>query len=211
MNRLIIMGAGGFGREVYCWLKQSADWNVKWQFAGFLDDKLSSLEGFGIVPGVLGKIKEFVPQPDDQLVCAIGDPRARLAICRRLAGMGANFPVIRHPFTVIGESCRIGAGSILCPGAIITTNVVLGAFVIANLYAIVGHDACIGDGVTLGPHSGVTGFARIEEGASLGSHASVLPSACVGSYARVGAGSIVLRVVKPGATVMGVPAKQIIP
>jgi len=43
----------------------------------------------------------------------------------------------------------------------------------------------------------------------MGSHASVLPGAVVGDYARVGAGSVVLRKVRPYTTVMGVPAQEI--
>jgi serine acetyltransferase len=37
----------------------------------------------------------------------------------------------------------------------------------------------------------------------------VLPNACVGAFATVGAGTVVLRRVRPEATVFGVPAKEL--
>ena len=211
MARCFILGAGGFGREVLGWLKQSPDWEKRWDFAGFLDDNNSALGPLWNSPGIFGKIRGFEPQPGDELVCAIGDPRTRLRICRELLQRGARFPVVRHPAAVIGERCQIGAGSILCPGAVLTVDIILGDFVIVNLGATVGHDARVGDGVTLSPHADVTGYAEIAEGAFLGSHASVLPRAKVGAFATVGAGSVVLRSVSSGATVVGVPAKQILP
>jgi len=83
--------------------------------------------------------------------------------------------------------------------------------VIVNLNSTIGHDATIGSYSTLSCHVDVTGWAKVGESVFLGSHASVLPRAKIGAMARVGAGSVVLRAVRPGTTVFGVPAKQIIP
>jgi serine O-acetyltransferase len=43
----------------------------------------------------------------------------------------------------------------------------------------------------------------------LGSGAKVLGNIRIGDYNRVGAGSVVLKPVPPGATVVGVPARPI--
>jgi sugar O-acyltransferase (sialic acid O-acetyltransferase NeuD family) len=211
MNRLYIVGAGGFGREVFSWAKQCPEWNTRWKFAGFLDDNPAALSAFALTPGVVAPISGFVPVQGDQLICAIGDSRTRLRIARELQKRGGAFPVLRHPFSVIGEGCDFGQGTILCPGVVVTANVRVGEFVIVNICATIGHDARIGDGVTLSPHADVTGCAIVEEGAFLGSHASVIPKASVGAYARVGAGSVVFRSVNSGATVVGVPATQLMP
>jgi sugar O-acyltransferase (sialic acid O-acetyltransferase NeuD family) len=211
MRRLYILGAGGFGREIFSWLTQLPEWGAAWEFGGFLDDNLDALNDFAFPFGVVGGIADSEVNAGDEFVCAIGDPRTRLRICRELRSKGARFPVIRHPFSVVGQQCSIGEGTIICPGAVITTNVKIGEFVVVNICATIGHDAQIGDGVTLSPHADVTGFATVGEGAFLGSHASIIPSAKVGAYSRVGAGSVVLRSVAAGATVVGVPAKQIFP
>ena len=63
----------------------------------------------------------------------------------------------------------------------------------------------------LSAHVDLTGFVSADEGAFFGSHASVLPKVHVGAFAKVGAGSVAVRHVPAGTTVMGVPAKRISP
>ena len=211
MDRLFIIGAGGLGREVFSWLKQSPAWNTAWKFSGFLDDNPAALSGRRIPAEVVGGWADFARRPSDQFVCAIGDPQTRLKIGRELRARGALFPTVQHPTSIVGEDCHFGAGCILCPGAVISTNVVLGDFVLVNVYATVGHDARIADGVTLSGHTDITGAVVLGEGVFVGAHAAILPRAEVGAGAKIGAGSVVLRKVAAGATVMGVPAKQILP
>jgi len=203
-----IVGGGGLGREVKSWLLQTPEW-ASAVFLGFLDDTMSNDNPFQLLHA--GGIAVHKPDSSSAYFCAIGDPRARLRIAHDLRAKGARFPILCHPTVVIGDGCRIGEGCVLCPGAIITANVQLGEFVIVNAHASIGHDARIGNGCTLSGHCDVTGYASLDEGVFLGSHASVLPRARVGAYAKVGAGSVVLKSVNPGATVMGVPAKQILP
>jgi len=209
MLPLYIIGAGGFGREVLSWLRDSPEWERDWQFAGFVDDNLEAFAGKAARFSVVAKLAGFQPPGPSLAVCAIGDPATRLRVCRELSSRGVKFITLIHPTATVGDDTVIGVGCILCPGVVLTANVRLGDFVIVNAQSTVGHDAEIGDGATLSGHGDITGHARIGEGVFLGTHAAVLPGAKVGAYAKVGAGSVVLRSVKPGATVMGVPAKQI--
>ena len=211
VRRLFIVGAGGFGREVYSWLRQTAEWETSWKFAGFLDENDFQALPEDFPASIVGNPLHFELKRGDQIVIAIGEPVARLKIAAALRERDAAFPLVRHPNASIGFGCHLGVGCILCPGAVLTTNVTLGDFVIMNVHASVGHDARLGAGTTLSGHVDVTGFADVGEGVFFGSHASVLPRAKIGAYAKIGAGSVVLRNVKAGATVMGVPAKQILP
>ena len=210
-RRLFIVGAGGFGREVFSWLMQMDVSENLGVFSGFLDEDIAQALPPDFPGEIIGNPMRFALMKGDQIVIAIGDPRARLKIATELRKFGVEFPLIQHPTATVGFGCRLGAGCILCPGAVITTNVTLGDFVIVNVHASVGHDAQLGTGVTLSGHVDVTGWAVLGEGVFLGSHASVLPRAKVGAYAKIGAGSVVLRSVNAGATVMGVPATQILP
>lgn len=209
MKRLLIVGAGGFGREVFSWALHTNVKDRDWEVGGFLDSNPKALDGYGFKIGILGDPLAYTPLERDVLVCAIGNPAIRLRLCRDLKARGARFLTLIHPTAVIGLDCTIGEGCILCPGAILTTNVTLGNFVVLNVHSTVGHEAVIGDGCTLSGHADVTGNTTLGEGVFLGSHASVLPSAKVGDYAVVGAGSVVLRKVRAHSTVVGVPAKQI--
>jgi sugar O-acyltransferase (sialic acid O-acetyltransferase NeuD family) len=209
MKRLLIIGAGGFGREVLSWCLQDAAYTKEWEVAGFLDSNPAALDKHTCEFGILGDPSTYSPSGDDLFVLAIGDPKTKLRLCKSLKERGASFTTLLHPTVVIGRDCRIGEGCVLCPGAVLTTNVSLGNFVIINVHSTVGHDSVIGDGSTLSAHNDVTGNVVLGEGVFLGTHACILPNTVVGDYAIVGAGSMVLKKVPAHSTVVGVPARQI--
>jgi sugar O-acyltransferase (sialic acid O-acetyltransferase NeuD family) len=208
-KKLLIIGAGGFGREVHTWASQVPPATVDWFVAGFLDENPTALDAFPLGSPVLGHPQRHTPQADEVFICAIGDPRTRIRLGRELKARGAKFVNLIHPTAIIGTGSKLGEGVILCPFAVVTAHATLGNFVMLNLHATVGHDAVVGEGCTLSGHCDVTGQAQLGEGVFLGSHAVVLPKAKVGDYAIVGAGSVVLRTARTHTTVMGVPAQTL--
>lgn len=209
-NRLLIIGAGGFGREVLNWARDvQASSDVDWEVAGFLDSNEQALAGFDIDVPVLGESQTWEPQPGDRFICAVGEPSVRLKICRELQERGAQFITLIHPTASVGSRCRIGVGCIVCPGAIVTADATVGDFVALNVRACIAHDAQIGDGCTINNFCDITGNVKLGEGVFLGSHVSVTPSARIGDHARVGAGSVIVRPVRANTTVMGPTAKRL--
>jgi len=209
MDRLLILGAGGFGREVLAWATDVAKECKAWEIGGFLVERRFITEDHVDGLPILGDPFEFALSERDCFVCAIGDPKTRMRIVEGMKRMGARFPNLIHPSALIGPKCRIGEGCILCPGVVVTTNVILGDFVILNVHSSVGHDAVLGDFCTLSGHCDITGGAVLGKRVFMGTHATVLPKARVGDDAVVGAGSVALRAVRSGTAVMGVPAKMI--
>ncbi len=211
MVPLVIIGAGGFGREV-SWLVEEINKNTtkpKWHLLGFLDDDVHALDRFTQYGAILGPVDSYRDLQDPFAVCAVGDPRSRKAIVERLETLGARWATLIHPTASIGTASNVGEGCILCKSAVVTVDAKIGNHVQFNVHASAGHDAEIGDLCTLSAFVDVCGGALLEEGTFLGSHASVLPKASVGAWARVGAGSVVLRHVRSGKTVLGVPGKEI--
>jgi len=209
MKQLLIVGAGGFGREVLNWAQDIPLKKKDWEVGGFLDANPAALNGYDCNYQILADPMVYQPRKGDCFICAIGHPQKKLRICRHLKECGAEFITLIHPTAIIGNRCSIGEGCIFCPGVILTADVKMSDFVIVNAQSTIGHDAFIGEGCTLSSHVDITGFASLGEGVFLGSHAAVLPKAKVGDYAIIGAGSVVLKKVKPGTTVVGVPAVQI--
>ncbi len=209
MRRLLIVGAGGFGREVLGWARSVNSTRDCWDEYAFLDANPGALAEFPGLPPIIGDPASFVPSGNDELVCAIAAPAVKLGVCRSLQSRGARFVTLVHPAATVGGSSRLGVGCVLCPGAVVTADASLADFVMLNIQATVGHDATLGAGCTLNVHCDVAGFAKLGEGVFMGSHAVVLPRVVVGDYAVVGAGSVVLRKVPPHTTVMGVPAKRV--
>lgn len=211
MNRLIIIGAGAFGREALQWALDIPADQRDWEPYGFLDDRPTALAGFDLPVGILGTVDDYGVQPHDRFVCAIGDAQARLDVCAQLAARGAQFMTLIHPTAVIAPSAKIAPGGIICPYAIVSVNSVLGQHVALNVQAVVGHDAQVGDGGTLSPHAGINGFVVLGTGVFLGSHAAVLPGVQVGEGAKVAAGSVAFADVPAHTTVVGVPARAMMP
>lgn len=101
------------------------------------------------------------------------------------------------------------------PGARIGRRVVIDH----GMGIVVGETATIGDGCLLykGVVLGGTSLAHTKRhptlgaGVVVGSNACILGAIEVGDRARIGSGSVVVKGVPPGATVVGVPARVIVP
>ena len=208
MKKLLILGAGGFGREVLQYAKDVLEkTTVGWEIEGFLDDNLNALENYSYEHKIIGRISDHKVKDEYVYICAIGDPKTKLEIGRKFLNDGANFVNLIHPTAYVSESCKIGIGVVLCPDAKVTTDVTMGNFVAVDCNSICSHDSIIGDGCTISHFCDITGFAVLGEGVFLGSGASVCPSSKIGDYAKIGAGSVVLHDIEAGKLAFGTPAK----
>lgn len=209
MKKLLIVGAGGCGREVFQWAKDIQKKKPVWKSISFLDDDPNVLDSFGLKTAMAGTIAGYPLGADDEIVCAIGDPLIRLKLCEYFRKKGATFANIIHPTVMIADYSEIGTGVIICPNTIISTNVQIGDFVLINTLCVVGHDVTIQQGCTLSAQCDLMGGVYLEESSFLGSGVRILPHTRVGQGAKVGAGSLVIRNVPSKVSVFGNPAKQI--
>jgi len=204
---LYIVGAGGFGRELYCWLKDLAGWGRDWTFAGFLDDNLAALDEFKYDGQVVAPAHDYVPRAGQVFACGIGNVAIKEKVCGPLLARGANFLTVVHPRAVVGANVELGAGAVICPGVVLTCDIKVGEMAMLNLHSSIGHDVSIGKWTTLSPQSNLNGGVTVGASVFLGSGAVILPGHSVGDSALVGAGSVVMRDVKRGQSVFGNPAR----
>lgn len=211
MKDLIIFGASGFGREV-AWLVERIN-NVAptWNLLGFMDDD-DSIQG-SLINGykVLGKTKDVSSYPDAYFVCAVGASRTREKIVNNLKSVNPDikFGTVIDPSVEKSDLVSIGEGSIICAHTIITVNISIGKHVIINLDCTVGHDAVLGDFVTLYPSVNVSGITKIGHAVELGTGMQIIQGKTVGDYSIVGAGAVVVKDIPEKCTAVGSPAKPI--
>ncbi len=208
MKQIYIVGAGGFGREVYNWMSDVIDLESNYAFKGFLDDNPKALDGFPIDAEVI-RIADYSCNSEDFLICGIGNPLLKKKLCLPLIKMGCEFLTLIHPSAIIGPSSRIGQGSVICPKVVITCDIAIGKMVTINLMTTIGHDAKIGSWSTISAQCDITGYVEIKESVFIGSGARVIPKKKVGRSAIIGAGSVVIKEVSSHSTVFGNPAREI--
>ena len=202
VNRILVVGAGGFGREVVHWARDA--WPAaSSRIAGFL-----AADGVGRSPlPVIGDPDDFEPSPGDGLLLAIGIPMVRRRVAESLLTRGARFLTLIHPTAIVAASASIGCGSILCPYSIVSDAVRVGRFTLLNYHTSLGHDASTGDFSVLSPYATLGGGAHVGADVFMGLHASVAPGKSVGDSSKVSANSACLADVPAGSIVFGVPGR----
>lgn len=206
---LVIVGAGGFGRELVaiagwidpiglCGLAGVAD-------DGQVDEQLVRQTG----TAYLGSTSEVLDTfgSDARFIVGVGDGTSRAELHSVFTAAGWEPCSLIHPDVQMGPLVSVGEGTALCGGTTITTNVSIGVACQINLNCTIGHDCTFGEFVTLSPGVNVSGNVKIGDRATLYSNSVIGPGVNVGSNAIVGAGAVVIRDVEPGSVVVGNPAR----
>lgn len=209
MKNLIIICAGGFGREVCNTAPDCYGYGTDFIIRGFLDDTEDPLGKFSGYPPVLGTIDSYCIEPDDVFICANGSVEGKQKCVQRIAGRGGKFISLIHKTATMARNTTLGRGCIIQMNARISCDSRIGNFVTIQDECMMGHDVRIGDWSHLHPRVFLGGGASLGEGAHLFPYSIVHPDRKVGDYASVGAGAFVIRNVKPHETVFGNPAKKL--
>ncbi|MCK1652705.1 acetyltransferase [Bradyrhizobium sp. 149] len=139
----------------------------------------------------------------------IGDNATRARLFCLLAGAGGIPATVIHPIATIAPSALVGSGSFIAAHGIVAPDALLGEGVIINHGTIVDHECIVGSFCHIAPGATLAGNARVGDRVMVGAGANILPGRRIGDDAIIGAGAVVTTDVPPGATYVGVPARQI--
>jgi len=207
-TKVVIIGAGSFGREVHMSLNYMQEQYDQFEILGYLDDD-SSLKG-KLVNNlvVLGGLEWLQDHKSDNIryIVTIAEPSVRKKVISELESAFLPQEII-HPSTIYSETSKIGKGTIVQPGCIITTNTQIGNYVHTNLHVTIGHDCIIEDYVTINPGVHINGNTNIGEGTFVGSGVTMKQGISIGKWCVIGAGSVVINDIPDYSMYVGVPAK----
>jgi len=205
-RRILIVGAGGFGRELLRWARDAWPDHAA-AIAGFLSaDPWPPAHRDRGLP-IVADPAVYEPRPGDAFLLGIGIPRVRRAVAEALEARGAEFLTLVHPTALVAETAVIGAGAVICPLAIVSDGCRLGRFALLNYHTSLGHDAAAEDFAVLSPGAALGGGAVVEADAFLGLNASVGPGRRVGRGSKLAANSCALSDAPADSIVHGVPGR----
>ena len=206
-KKLIIVGAGGMGREVLQWVKDINKIECVWDIIGFIDDNEHALDNIECDYGIVGSVSDWDVKKDEYFAVAIADPKIKRAVVERLKVREANFATIIHPRARIGEFNAIGKGSIIYPGAALSVNICIGEFV-TLLSSAIGHDVIIGDYSSIMGKCSVNGNVHIGDNVYLGCGCIVAPRRKIVDNVYAATGSVIMTNRRKSIKVMGNPARK---
>ncbi len=206
MQKLLIVGAGGLGKEVVD-LILAVD---RFEIVGFLDDdpnKKNTLVNQIPVLGGLGQLDKY--KAVKHLAIAIANPAVKKRIADIADKAGFQFPNLLHPSVVFGSGVSLGRGNIICAGSIVSTEACLQNFITINPQCGIGHESTLYGYSTLywGVHLG--GNTIIGEGCELGTHSCVLQGLQLAGNVVLGAGAVAVKSIEECGTFVGIPARKI--
>ena len=209
MKNLLIIGARGWGREVYDIAQACIKSGIQLSVKGFLDDKADALSSYPNYPPIIGPVETYEVQEDDVFICALGNVHHKKHYADLILNKGGKFISLIHPTAVLGTNAKIGIGCIVGANALISCDTALGDFVTFNTLAGIGHDSCVGDYSYIGAMSNISGFVKIGSLVTIYPCCNIVPHRAIKDEATIGTGSVVLINVNRGETVFGYPAKKI--
>jgi sugar O-acyltransferase (sialic acid O-acetyltransferase NeuD family) len=209
---LVIVGAGGFGRETAEAVRALNAAGARWRIAGYLDEE-PARHG-AVIDGVpvLGGLTELGGMPDASVVVCTGRPdnyASRPRIVDRLGLPPERYATIIHPAASVSVTSQVGPGTVLLAHAVLTAAARVGSHVAIMPGVVVTHDDVIGDFATLASGACLGGSVRVGRCAYIGAGALVRENSGIGAGALVGMGAVVTRDVPADEVWAGVPARYI--
>lgn len=203
--RVIIIGSGAQGRIATEILEKTGH-----EIVGYLDDYAPpAIKKYGYY--VLGPIEKLDGWRQDThyVFIAIGDNDGRRKVWAAVHGKSYSYATAIHPSAVVMDPLNVGPGAMICAGAVVGANTMIGPFSIVNTNASIDHDSNLGEFAHLAPGAVTGGHVRIGMGTLVGINASIRDRVNIGENCIIGMGSVVLHDVPANMLAYGNPCVSV--
>jgi sugar O-acyltransferase (sialic acid O-acetyltransferase NeuD family) len=199
-KKIGIIGFGGLAREIACSIDRNLKYNhfvLNHEYEKYKDNEL------------IKPMSDFDPNLF-QAIVGIGDPKIRQKIIEN------ELPDNTEYYTFIDKSAiildkntiKIGKGSVIMAGSILTTNIKIGDHAMINPTTTIGHDTIIGDFFTSCPGTNIAGCCNIGNRNMFGIASSVKNNITICNDVMLGLGAGVVKNITDAGTYIGLPAKK---
>lgn len=206
MKKIIIIGAGGYGRELLQWIKDINQVSPTWEIAGFIDDNPQALDGIECDYSIIGRIVDWQPEEDEEFVLALGNPETKEKVVAMMKTRGAVFTNVIHPTATLTQFSKHGEGLVMFPYAKLSVNSRVGDFV-TILSSGIGHDVEVGDYSTISGMCSILPNVKIGKRVFLAANVAITYDVKIGDDAYLGLGSIIVKDIAEGQKTFCNPAR----
>ena len=182
MEKLLLVGAGGFGRVVLEHASALYD-------CAFLDDGDATVVDGVPVIGRTSEMASFYPEYKLFLV-TIGNNKLRERLYTDAASIGFTFPNIIHPSAYVSPHAHIGNGCVILNNTVVQNNARCGDCCILNPGVELHHDSTIGSYCLVYTNSVVRSLTMVGNRVWIGSTATISTSAVVPDDTTIGDGEV---------------------
>lgn len=210
MDKILIVGAGGFAREL---LEIVLQINPK-AAATFYDDVSTDAPGrlfgrFEILRSEAEAIAYF-KNKDRKFAVGVGSPPHRKQLFDKFSSLGGTPSSVISPFARIGVvDNKIDIGACVLTDVVLESENTVGTGTLVHVGALISHNVTIGSYCEISPRACLLGKVRVGDLCSIGTGSIILPGLTIGNNAKIGAGAVVTRDIADGVTAVGVPARPI--
>ena len=178
-EKLLLIGAGGFGRVVSELAAMQYD-------CAFVDDGIASgteICGLPVLGGTADLPRLFPTYR--QLVVTIGCNAIRERLYRAAAEIGYAFPPLRHPSADVRPYARLGEGCVLLQHTTVQNGASVGSGVLLNPGVEIHHESFVDDNALIYTNSVIRTMARVGKRVRIGSNVTVSNDVVVADDADV--------------------------
>lgn len=216
LQELVIIGAGGFGREVKWLVDRINQRNMeqyrteKWKLLGFIDDGIPVGTLTDNLPSLGGTEWMLEKKEPIAVACAIGSAEKRRKVVESIkSNRTLEFPKLLDPSVLMSDSVRLGKGNIICAGTILAVDISIEDFLILNLDCTVGYDTVLESYVTVYPSVNISGAVHVHSCVEIGTGCHIIQGKTIGAGTIVGAGAVVVKDLPEHCTAVGNPARPV--
>lgn len=195
IKNIAIIGIGGFSRELkYHIINKYKNVNVKI----ITDLKIHNYE---LLDDVLNQEYNFI--------IGLGDPIKKRIIYDKIIKKNIFTYIDDEQNLIDKNSINIKHGSVICKGAVLTTNINLGVCSHINLNSTIGHDVDIGNFFTCSPGVNISGKCKIGNNVFIGTNSSIKEDITIVDDVIIGMNSNVIKNIDTPGVYVGNPLKKI--
>lgn len=204
----VIIGAGGFGRELLSFINHSRKFNGNVpNIVGFVDDNQTALDQFNLDLKVIDSLSDNDLNKYESIILAINNSDVKRNIFTNTDN--SKIQGFVHHTCIIGDRTKVDQSVILFSNVLISCDAEVSKGVFINCGSQIGHDVFIDEFTNIMANVDLGGHCKIGKNVLIGTGSTIYPGVKIADNTIIGAGSVVFRNIKEAGTYVGNPAKKI--